>query len=217
MQALASLFACGQPRDRGFSGVAAHNRRLCRITLPKQQKTRQNLSGFCGELGIRLIAERASLLAKAKRQPRDRGFSGVAACNHRLHENPSSEATKNPTKFVGFLWRRKRDSNPRGLSPKRFSRPPRYDRFDIPPCCMPGISVESIAIIAYFVNRIIEIVVLKSVVVFRDVARDAFYHFAGDSKPRDRRHERKRARRRAAARIHVVRVRRGFLFHRFFG
>ncbi len=33
-----------------------------------------------------------------------------------------------------FLWRRKRDSNPRGLSPKRFSRPPRYDRFDIPAC-----------------------------------------------------------------------------------
>ena len=31
------------------------------------------------------------------------------------------------------VWRRKRDSNPRGLSPKRFSRPPRYDRFDIPP------------------------------------------------------------------------------------
>ena len=37
-----------------------------------------------------------------------------------------------------FCWRRKRDSNPRGLSPKRFSRPPRYDRFDIPPLCMPG-------------------------------------------------------------------------------
>ena len=32
-----------------------------------------------------------------------------------------------------FLWRRRRDSNPRGLSPKRFSRPPRYDRFDTPP------------------------------------------------------------------------------------
>ena len=71
-------------------------------------------------------------------QPRDRGFGGKAARNRRLHENPSSEATKNPTKFVGFFWRRKRDSNPRGLSPKRFSRPPRYDRFDIPPCCMPG-------------------------------------------------------------------------------
>ena len=33
-----------------------------------------------------------------------------------------------------FCWRRKRDSNPRGLSPKRFSRPPRYDRFDTSPC-----------------------------------------------------------------------------------
>ena len=30
-------------------------------------------------------------------------------------------------------WRRLRDSNPRGLAPKRFSRPPRYDRFDKPP------------------------------------------------------------------------------------
>ena len=113
-----------------------------------------------------------------------------------------------------FCWRRKRDSNPRGLSPKRFSRPPRYDRFDIPPL---GITVESIAIIAYFVNRIIEIVALKSVVVFGDVARDVFDHFAGDNKSRDRRNERKRARRRATARIHVVRIRRGFLFHRFFG
>ena len=35
--------------------------------------------------------------------------------------------------FVHQRWRRKRDSNPRGVSPKRFSRPPRYDRFDIPP------------------------------------------------------------------------------------
>ena len=25
------------------------------------------------------------------------------------------------------------DSNPRGVAPKRFSRPPRYDRFDNPP------------------------------------------------------------------------------------
>ena len=35
---------------------------------------------------------------------------------------------------TGFsFWRRQRDSNPRGLSPKRFSRPPRYDHFDMPP------------------------------------------------------------------------------------
>ena len=30
-------------------------------------------------------------------------------------------------------WRRVWDSNPRGREPKRFSRPPRYDRFDNPP------------------------------------------------------------------------------------
>ena len=34
---------------------------------------------------------------------------------------------------TSFTWRRQRDSNPRGLAPKRFSRPPRYDRFDMPP------------------------------------------------------------------------------------
>ena len=31
--------------------------------------------------------------------------------------------------------RREWDSNPRALSDKRFSRPPRYDRFDISPSC----------------------------------------------------------------------------------
>ena len=34
-----------------------------------------------------------------------------------------------PTMF----WRRGRDSNPCGVAPKRFSRPPRYDRFDTSP------------------------------------------------------------------------------------
>ena len=39
------------------------------------------------------------------------------------------------TTFCGafVFWRRQRDSNPRGVAPKRFSRPPRYDRFDMPP------------------------------------------------------------------------------------
>ena len=36
-------------------------------------------------------------------------------------------------------WRRERDSNPCGVSPKRFSRPPRYDRFGIPPNRDPAI------------------------------------------------------------------------------
>ncbi len=34
---------------------------------------------------------------------------------------------------LSFFWRRVWDSNPRGITPKRFSRPPRYDRFDNPP------------------------------------------------------------------------------------
>ena len=33
-------------------------------------------------------------------------------------------------------WRRVWDSNPRGREPKRFSRPPRYDRFDSLPCML---------------------------------------------------------------------------------
>ena len=32
-----------------------------------------------------------------------------------------------------MFWRRGRDSNPCGVAPKRFSRPPRYDRFDTSP------------------------------------------------------------------------------------
>ena len=43
---------------------------------------------------------------------------------------------KNPSKildFRGTFWRRERDSNPCEIALKRFSRPPRYDRFDIPP------------------------------------------------------------------------------------
>ena len=33
-----------------------------------------------------------------------------------------------------IFWRREWDSNPRDVAVKRFSRPPRYDRFDTSPC-----------------------------------------------------------------------------------
>ena len=48
---------------------------------------------------------------------------------------PSASGSKKkiPFRIPFFCWRRRRDSNPRGLTPKRFSRPPRYDRFDTPP------------------------------------------------------------------------------------
>ena len=56
--------------------------------------------------------------------------------------NPGIWAAKTPDKigvfaehifFMFLLWRRGRDSNPCGVAPKRFSRPPRYDRFDTSP------------------------------------------------------------------------------------
>ena len=41
---------------------------------------------------------------------------------------------KIPHKMRDFwYWRRRQDSNLRGVAPKRFSRPPRCDRFDTPP------------------------------------------------------------------------------------
>ena len=36
-------------------------------------------------------------------------------------------------RFLAAKWRRERDSNPCEIALKRFSRPPRYDHFDIPP------------------------------------------------------------------------------------
>ena len=67
-------------------------------------------------------------------------FCGKAFCSRKTA--PTLESLRivcvkthkrNTMSSCGF-WRRRRDSNPRGLSPKRFSRPPRYDRFDTPAC-----------------------------------------------------------------------------------
>ena len=41
---------------------------------------------------------------------------------------------RTPEGVLFLFWRRRWDSNPRGLAPKRFSRPPRYDHFDTSPC-----------------------------------------------------------------------------------
>ena len=49
------------------------------------------------------------------------------------HPHSSISKRNPPLGRIPFLWRRQRDSNPRGRKPKRFSRPPRYDRFDMPP------------------------------------------------------------------------------------
>ena len=38
-----------------------------------------------------------------------------------------------PCSSKPLRWRRRRDSNPREIALKRFSRPPRYDHFATPP------------------------------------------------------------------------------------
>ena len=68
-----------------------------------------------------------------------RARSGSALTCHRqvIHYRPVRIPTiKKPSHTQGMarlLWRRGRDSNPCGVAPKRFSRPPRYDRFDTSP------------------------------------------------------------------------------------
>ncbi len=58
-------------------------------------------------------------------------FASILSALHRISFSREisafdSRKRKNP-------WRRERDSNPCEIALKRFSRPPRYDRFDIPP------------------------------------------------------------------------------------
>ena len=81
---------------------------LLQATMLRIRATNRTIVSYVRCARFSQMQALASLFACG--QPRGRGFSGVAACNHRLHENHSSEATKNPTKYVGFLWRRKRDS-----------------------------------------------------------------------------------------------------------
>ena len=60
----------------------------------------------------------------------------MAKPNQRTETKSHFSNTKRTSQLMSFsCWRRARDSNPRGLAPKRFSRPPRYDHFDMPPYC----------------------------------------------------------------------------------
>ena len=61
-----------------------------------------------------------------------------------LGTSPNMVESKNLFNYEGFrlrkslpLERREWDSNPRALADKRFSRPPRYDHFDISPSVLP--------------------------------------------------------------------------------
>ena len=60
-------------------------------------------------------------------------FVAATRCDRPFESRSGSSATEKKKPFGFFRWRREWDSNPRDRKVKRFSRPPRYDRFDIPP------------------------------------------------------------------------------------
>ena len=68
-----------------------------------------------------MLCGRVSLCAETAEKPDSKRFSGI----EKVH--------RNSIKITVDLWRRGRDSNPCGVAPKRFSRPPRYDHFDTSP------------------------------------------------------------------------------------
>ena len=76
------------------------------------------------------------MLCKNLRSP----FKNSAlCCFFTAFESPNivKQNKKALTCMSAFLfWRRMGDSNPRARKGKRFSRPPRYDHFDNPPCCV---------------------------------------------------------------------------------
>ena len=121
------------PKMRGFFNL-----------LPTQNKKRRRMPSLLFGAGRGILAfssaPRSAIIngVLCRQYYCEPTFLGKAFCSRKTAPTLESllkfgvkkyEKRKNP---FSYFWRRKRDSNPRGLSPKRFSRPPRYDRFDIP-------------------------------------------------------------------------------------
>ena len=77
-------------------------------------------------------------------QRRRRDLNPRAAINDLLpfQGSPFSLLGTSPDKLAKKKKRRGWDSNPRALADKRFSRPPRYDRFDTSPCRILAVSLS---------------------------------------------------------------------------
>ena len=103
---------------RLFSGV----RYGIRTQLQRKRSVCARLACFCFRLRVPIFssAERRRFACGKKRK--SRGLLVLSARKQKSHLT-----------MTFLFWRRQRDSNPRGIAPKRFSRPPRYDRFDMPP------------------------------------------------------------------------------------
>ena len=110
-------------------------------------------SFFCGDKRCAYVAAKYSLFCPCRSLRHNLLMKHSAGCASPLRyfvirywkrrTDAAQEATKKERRFTfpyfgatyskSALWRRGRDSNPCGDSPKRFSRPPRYDRFDTSP------------------------------------------------------------------------------------
>ena len=100
MQALASLFACGQPLKTTHCVVfLTLSFKSLLLSFVKQKRTSNHLPVISiGETGICEIAQRVSLLTKAERQPGEPGFTPQAARCTASCKITVSEHNKNPTK-----------------------------------------------------------------------------------------------------------------------
>ena len=90
------------------------------------------------------MAERVGFRTQLRRRDGRLSFSRTSACASSggrfaplcLLATPLPPNPKGHLAMPLLVWRRVWDSNPRGIAPKRFSRPPRYDHFDNSPYSM---------------------------------------------------------------------------------
>ena len=110
-----------------------------RVLLCWRRGRDSNPCGLAPKRFSRLVPFRKHSRAVLSAEPRF-----IAPCfRYTLAKRPHSGFFASLTRYDRFrnekkhafacLWRRGRDSNPCGVAPKRFSRPPRYDRFDTSP------------------------------------------------------------------------------------
>ena len=91
---------------------------------------------------VAILITLLSLPRRRNRRFRQYVFNGNVHAKA-LIQKKKYELTLTCVRTITF-WRRRRDSNPCGVAAKRFSRPPRYDRFDTPPYFFDTISSKSI-------------------------------------------------------------------------
>ena len=108
------------PSREGFKvspAIAAYSGLIRSLSLSKRRKS---CGRNCAKTRFPVVGDASR---SALRSLRTRGFFAPFPCPSEL--GPVRERKSPATSWLGFPWRRGRDSNPRYLAVKRFSRPPR--------------------------------------------------------------------------------------------